>query len=158
MIAIREMKTAEATSIQDLALSEIATSNYANAPRSALDAAIARSDPDIRALVAVDDAQVVGIIIYGRIAGSEGAGRIQLIVTDPRVRRTGIATALTGAAIGILKREDARFAIVELPADPALSPSRSLFDHCGFNVESRVRDFFRDGVDLLLLRRDLPPG
>ena len=147
---------AEAEAVRALVDAEIARSRYQSAPRGALEAVIAGADPDARAHIALGEDLLVGVIIYGVIAGSEGAGRLQLVVTAPAARRTGVATALVDQALRDLQRDGARFAIVELPDDPALHAGRALLQGCGFSVEARVPDFFRDGVDLLILRRELP--
>ena len=42
-----------------------------------------------------------------------------------------------------------------MPDDPALGRSLSLLLANGFKEEGRVRDFFRSGVALLFLRRDV---
>jgi hypothetical protein len=69
-----------------------------------------------------------------------------------------MATALIDAALDDLRRTAARFVIVEIPDDTKLAPAMALFAQTGFHVDARVRDFFRDGVDLAVLRRELGGG
>jgi hypothetical protein len=45
--------------------------------------------------------------------------------------------------------------IAELPDDPVMGQVRALLASVGFEEEARVPDFYRDGVGLTLLRRDL---
>ena len=54
-----------------------------------------------------------------------------------------------------VKAAGARLLMAELPADAALGRSISLLRANGFREEGRVPDFYRDGVALLFLRRDL---
>jgi ribosomal protein S18 acetylase RimI-like enzyme len=98
---------------------------------------------------------VVGVVVFGAIAGSLGAGRVQLIVVSRSSRRSGIASALIERALDVLAAERMRAAFVELPDDPALSAATRLLVRCGFRIEARVADHFRDGIDLAVLRRDL---
>lgn len=155
---IREFRDADRSSVLALVDQEISRSRYAATLRGAVEAVFAHDDPDSRALVTFRAGKLVGIIIFGTVAGAEGAGRLQLIVTDPGSRRTGIASALVEAAVEELRRSAARFVVVELPDDPELAPAAALLEHRGFVVDARVRDFHRDGMDLVVFRRPMTGG
>jgi hypothetical protein len=45
--------------------------------------------------------------------------------------------------------------VAELPDEEATIPGRALLARCGFREESRVPDFYREGVALVFLRLDL---
>ena len=152
---VRRFHQTDATDIRRLAEPEIERSPYRSAPAAAIDALVTSSDPDTHGLVATRAHAIVAFVIYGLTAGSEGAGRLQLVVTDAAVRRTGLARRLVEAAVERLRGSGARFVIVEMPDDPALAPATALLQRGGFFVEARVRDFYRDGVDLAVLRREL---
>ncbi len=143
--------------MRQVAATELASTPYPNAPRAAIDGLIDGSDPDARAIVAVDKGRIVGFVIFGTFAGSDGAGRLQLVVTAPELRRMGIGQRLVEGAIAELHASGARFALVEMPADPALAIATALLERCGFQVDARVRDFYRDGIDLVAFRRDAAP-
>ena len=154
--SVRAYRPEDVDALRRLADPELERSTYRSGPRSAIDGVVSGTDPDARCLVAVDSHDaVVGFVIHGTIAGSEGAGRVQLLVTAPAVRRTGIARRLVEAATRELQAAGARFVVIEIPDDPALVHARSLFEAVGFQVDARVRDFYRDGVDLAVLRRDI---
>ena len=93
-------------------------------------------------------------MIHGTVAGAEGAGRLQLVVTAAAFRRAGIATQLVEAAVADLRDAGVRFTMVEIPDDPLLAPAISLLERCRFRIDARVPDFYRDGVDLAVFRRD----
>ena len=60
------------------------------------------------------------------------------------------------AAIASLEDRDARFMLAELPDDPReLGGSRDFLEALGFHEESRVDDFYRDGIALAFMRREL---
>jgi len=155
---IREFRDADGSSVLVLANPEIERSRYRGALRATVDALIAHKDPDSRALIATLDRQLAGVVIFGHTAGADGAGRLQLVVTHPGSRRAGIASALVEASVEVLRRNGARFAAVEMPDDPELAQVMALLARCGFSVDARVRDFYRDGVDLALFRRSLIEG
>lgn len=157
-VTLRALRSEDGPVVRAFAFPEIERSPYGVSPRSALEAVLTDADPDSRGLVAIHDGRLVGIAVYGGIAGSVGAGRLQLIVIDRDTRMRGIATKLVHGAIAALGAEGMRFVVVELPDDPALSASKQLLLQCRFRVEATVADYFRDGVDLAILRRDLAGG
>ena len=153
---IRPWQRADADVIRRVAGPVVGDSRYRSAARGAVDSLIEGADPDARGLVAGTDDDVAAFIIYGTVAGSEGAGRLQLIVTSTAVQRQGLGRRLVERAVADLHAAGARFVLVELPDDPMLAAAASLLERSGFRIEARVRDFFRDGIDLALFRRDLP--
>jgi ribosomal protein S18 acetylase RimI-like enzyme len=73
----------------------------------------------------------------------------------PEAQRHGIARMLIEAFTEDLSRRGARFVLVEFPDAPELSGGRTLLQQAKFAEESRVRDYFRDGIALVFLRRDI---
>ncbi len=129
---------------------------YAEAPRDALRRALAGENPrEHGGLIAQREAQVVGVAVYGFVAGAEGAGRMHAMAVAPDSRRHGIARQLIEAFVDDLARRGARFVIVEMPDAAEMAIGRTLLMNARFAEESRVADYFRDGVALAFLRRDL---
>ena len=108
------------------------------------------------ALACLRSDDVEGVIVFGIFAGTSGAGRLHFVVVENRARRGGVARALVTAAIDSLEASGARFALAELPDDAHDLPgSRDLLDALGFHEESRIDDFYRRGVALVFMRREL---
>jgi ribosomal protein S18 acetylase RimI-like enzyme len=126
---------------------------------SALDAlrsTVGAPSTDARVLASQLDAHVDGVIVFGFFGGASGAGRLQLVVVERETRRAGVGAAMVRAALCALREDGARFALVELPDDPReLSGARAFLESCGFAEESRVEDFYRDGLALSFLRLEL---
>jgi ribosomal protein S18 acetylase RimI-like enzyme len=78
------------------------------------------------------------------------------VVVTAGARLQGVALALMEAVHRDLAARGARFVLAEVPDDAIGRPARELLDRCGYVEDSRVPDFFREGVPLLLLRRELP--
>jgi ribosomal protein S18 acetylase RimI-like enzyme len=154
-LELRSLRPDDAELVRTLVVSLVERSPYGVSPRAALEATLEGNDPDYAGIVALDGVGVAGVVLYGAIAGAEGAGRLNLVAIEHGKRMRGVATLLVEAAIDALRAEGKRFVTVELPDDPDLAESKSLLGRCGFQVESRVADYFRDGVDLAILRRDL---
>jgi ribosomal protein S18 acetylase RimI-like enzyme len=128
---------------------------YLDGALDALRAAVIAPGADGRALACVRDDQVDGVIVFGFFGGANGAGRLQLVVVEEGSRRARVARALAEEAFKLLRAEGARFVLAELPEDErALPGARAFLEALAFRVESRVEDFFRDGVALAFMRRD----
>ena len=156
-VVVRMLRAGDAASARALVESETGQTPYAEGFREALDRALAGGSAEARGLVAVRGRTVLGLAVFGEVAGAQGAARLHLIVVAPAARQQGIARQLADAAASELTDRRARFVIGEMADDPALAAARSLLLQCGFREEARVPDYFRDGVALLFLRRDLTP-
>jgi hypothetical protein len=113
------------------------------------------NDPEVRALVIERDGTVAGLVIFGLVAGASGAARLHALVLNGSVSADDVGGRLTRAAATAAADAGARLLLAELPDDPALGPVPAVLLRNGFREEGRVPDFFRDGVALSFLRRDL---
>ena len=112
-------------------------------------------DPEHRAVVIERDGTVAGLALYGTIAGTVGAARVHFAMLAPGVDRSDVGMRLLNSVAADVRADGARFLIAEMPDDAALRALTELLRECGFAEESRVPDFYRDGVALSFLRRDL---
>jgi GNAT superfamily N-acetyltransferase len=116
-------------------------------------AALAPSDEQ-RGLAADLDGRVAAVAVFGEYAGAAGAGRLHLVAVDPQHRRHGIGSLLLERAASELATRGARFILAELPEErPPLDGYFAFLQACGFVEESRIPDFHREGVALVVLRR-----
>jgi hypothetical protein len=58
-------------------------------------------------------------------------------------------------AVADLASRRLRVIFAELPADPYLVRYRALLISYGFFEESRIDDYYRDGIPMIVSRRDL---
>jgi ribosomal protein S18 acetylase RimI-like enzyme len=132
---------------------------YAEAPRQTLANALTGATPvEAAAIVATDDDQIVGVAVYGEVAGAEGAAKMHGMAVAPDARRHGIARELIEVFVRDLASRRARFVLVEFPDAEEMAVGRTLLEHCGFREESRIPDYFRDGIALCFLRLELRVG
>jgi ribosomal protein S18 acetylase RimI-like enzyme len=157
-IELRALLPDDAGPVRALVVGLVERSPYGVSPRAALEGTLLGRDPDYAGIIALDGEGIAGVVLYGAIAGADGAGRLNLVAIEHGQRMRGVATMLIEAAIDALRVQGKRFVTVELPDDPELAQSKSLLVRCGFRLEARVPDYFRDGVDLAILRRDLKRG
>lgn len=128
---------------------------FAQGAVDSLRAALEAANAEARALVAAVDVRVVGVGVFGGIAGARGAAKLHLIGVAPHAWRRGVGAALALAITHSLRAEGARLLLAELPDDPVLSAYAAFLRACQFEEEARVPDFYRDGVALTFLRRPL---
>lgn len=114
-----------------------------------------RGDPETRALIMERDGTVAAMALFGPVSGTEGAWQLSTILTAAGITTLDVGRILLDAVVSRIRDAGGRFLLAELPADPAIGSSLTLLRKCGFRQEGRIPDFFRDGVALLFLRRNV---
>ena len=121
---------------------------------SVVESAAFAPSPEQRGLVAEVDGAPVAIAVYGEFAGAAGAGRLHLLAVAEHHRRHGLGALLLGRIAEELSARATRFILAELPDErPALDDYFAFLRASGFTEESRIPDFYRDGVAMVFLRR-----
>lgn len=120
-----------------------------------LKAAVEKPRGEVQACVAVRDAEIVGFGVYGVVAGAVGTGMIHAILVAPRSRRAGIGLRILEYATADLASRRMRVIFAEMPADPYLVRYRALLLSFGFFEETRIEDYYRDGISQIISRLDL---
>jgi ribosomal protein S18 acetylase RimI-like enzyme len=110
---------------------------------------------EYRACVAEREGELVGFAVYGMIAGAIGIGTLYSLLVAPRSRRAGIGHRLLFHATSELTAMGARVIFAEVPGDPYLVRYRALLLSYGFLEETRIDDYYRDGVPQIISRLDL---
>lgn len=114
-----------------------------------------RGDAESRALVIERDGTVAALALYGPVAGASDAWHLSTVLVAPGVALREVGRAIVEGVVESVQRAGARLLVAELPADAVLGRSLSLLRANGFKQEGRIADFYRDGVALLFLRREL---
>lgn len=120
-----------------------------------LKAAVDDPKGEYRACVAERDGEIVGFGIYGTVAGAVGTGVLYGVLVAPRSRRAGIGLRIIFHIASELANERARLIIAEVPGDPAIVRYRALLISYGFTEETRIEDYYRDGVPQIISRFEL---
>ena len=108
-----------------------------------------------RVIVAESNHDVVGFALFGEVAGAVGTGRMHFIGVTASARLHAIGLGLCEAAVANLAVRKRRLVIAEVPDDPLLLPGRALLARGGFIETARVSDYYRDGIDLIVLERSI---
>ncbi len=120
-----------------------------------LRAAVDQPKGEYRACVAERDGEVVGFGVYGMVAGAVGTGAIYGVLVAPRSRRAGIGLRIMLHIAQDLSQSGARMIIAEIPGDSVAMKYRALLIAYGFSEETRIDDYYRDGVPQIISRFDL---
>lgn len=110
-------------------------------------------DEEHRAYVVARDKTVVALALFGSIAGTEAGFRIHAVAIESR--ETDVGERLIDAVAAAVVAAGGRFLIAELADETALATTISLMRANGFAEVGRIPDYYRDGVALTILRRDL---
>ncbi len=120
-----------------------------------IDAAAQPNNPDYQVRVAVRDARVVGYVCYGPTPMTQGTFDLYWIASNPAVRGQGVGAALVSAMEGDIRRRSGRLIRVETSAMEAYGPTRGFYAAMQYKEESRFRDFYKPGEDLIVLAKRL---
>ena len=120
-----------------------------------LRAAVDDPKGEYRACVAERDGEVVGFGVYGMVAGAVGTGVIHGVLVAARSRRAGIGLRIILHIAQDLSESGARMIVAEIPGDAAAMKYRALLIAYGFSEETRIDDYYRDGVPQIFSRFDL---
>jgi ribosomal protein S18 acetylase RimI-like enzyme len=137
---------------------DVAGTPYATVVEYFLRLAADGNENESRAIVAERAGEIVGLGLFGEVAGAIQTGRVHFVSVTASARLHAIGIGLCEAAVADLASAGARLIIAELPDEPLLSPGRALLARCGFSETARVADYFRDGVDLIILQRAIHVG
>lgn len=152
--APRALLPGDAEAVRSLVYGILGVTPYVDRVVELLSAA-ERGDPESRALIMERDGTVASLALFGPVAGAQRAWSLDAILLAPEVGLRDVGRVLIDAVVDVVRGEGARLLVAELPADAAIGRSLSLLRANGFKEEGRVRDFYRDGVALLFLRRNL---
>lgn len=152
--APRPLTVADAEPVRALVWGALGVTPYVDRVMELL-AAAEHGDPESQALVIERDGTVAALALYGPVAGATDAWRISMILVAPRVELRDIGRAMIDAVVDSARQAGARLLVAEIPADAVLGRSLSLLRANDFDQEARIPDFYREGVALLFLRREI---
>lgn len=118
-------------------------------------AAAERGDAEYRALVIERDGTVASLAVFGPVSGSNGIWHMRVLLFAPQVEPREVGQSILESVFDHVRRAGGRLLVAELPADAVLGRSLTVLRKHGFRQEARIPDFFRPGVALLFLRREL---
>jgi hypothetical protein len=152
-LAPRLIAAEDAAGAHQLLIQRLGVTPYLDRAIEILTLAERGDDPEHRAYVVARDKTVVALALFGSIAGTEAGFKLHALAIESR--ETDVGERLIDAVATAVVESHGRFIIAELADEPALATTISLLRANGFAEVGRIPDYYRDGVALTILRRDL---
>ena len=152
-LAPRPIAPEDAAGAHGLLIQRLGVTPYLDRAVEILTLAERGDDPEHRAFVVARDKTVAGLALFGSIAGTESGFKLHALVIE--TRQGDVGERLLEAVASAVKASGGRFMIAELADEPALATTIALLRAHGFAEVGRIPDYFRDGVPLSILRRNL---
>lgn len=155
-LTVRALDVEDATSARALLLPAWDGEHpHVEALLSRLDRAAAQEGADSLGLAAMIGETLVGIAIFGMVAGALGTAALHGVFVAEEIRRRGAGSALMRGLLKVLTSDHARLIVAEVAEEDSLSEYRRFLSRQGFFMEGRIPDLVRDGVAVTLWRREI---
>jgi GNAT superfamily N-acetyltransferase len=102
-----------------------------------------------------DDKGIVGVAYAELERMTEGTWNLQLIAIHPDRQGQGRGKQLLREVEQVVIQRSGRVLLVETSGMPDFDRVRSFYDHCGYEAEARIRDFYKAGDDKIVYRKAL---
>jgi ribosomal protein S18 acetylase RimI-like enzyme len=152
-LAPRPIASEDAAGAHQLLIQRLGVTPYLDRAVEILTLAERGDDPEHRAYVVARDKTVVGLALFGSIAGTEAGFKLYGLAVESR--ESDVGERLVDAVATAVFDAHGRFIIAELADEPAQATTIALLRSNGFAEVGRIPDYYRDGVPLTILRRDL---
>lgn len=152
---IRRIQAQDLSGAIRLVQIESASNEWVDDIPQMLEAACLGDGRELRAVCVREREQVVGVGLYCLIAGAVGTAAIHAILVAPQERGRGFGSTIARFIRDDLQAIGARLIIAELPDDDRVSEYRAILWGIGLKEESRIPDYYKDGISRLQMRLDL---
>lgn len=101
--------------------------------------------------VAVAEAlgKVAGYVLFGPVPATLGNFDLYWIAVDPTAQGTGVGQRLIEYVEEEVRQRSGRMVCLETSSQGGYSRTRSFYEKAGYQLESRIRDFYKPGDDRL---------
>jgi D-alanine-D-alanine ligase len=99
--------------------------------------------------------RVRGYACYGPRSLAEGTYDLYWIAVDPEYRRAGIGRLLLDWVEKDIRQKGGRLIVVETSGLEIYTPTRRFYLSTGYTLEATLKDFYKDGDDLVIFTKHL---
>ena len=93
--------------------------------------------------------KAAGYVLFGPVPATEGNFDLYWIAVDPAAQGSGVGQRLLEHVEEEIRRRQGRMVCLETSSQGGYSRARSFYEKAGYQLESRIRDFYRPGDDRL---------
>jgi GNAT superfamily N-acetyltransferase len=101
------------------------------------------------------DRKFVGFACYGQRPLTEGTFDLYWIGVGQDQQGRGIGKILLGEVEDQVRTQGGRILIAETEGKPTFEPTRRFYLSAGYELEARIRDFYRPGEDVVIFTKRL---
>lgn len=94
--------------------------------------------------------QLTAFICFGPTPMTSNTFDLYWVGTHPEYRRQGLAESLITVMKDYMKSQNAKIIRVETASQDLYAQTVAFYDRLGFMAEARLKDFYRDGDDLII--------
>ncbi len=106
-------------------------------------------------LVDKEDGHVLGFTCYGPRSLTSGTFDLYWIAVDPAARRGGVGRRLLAATEEAIRKLGGRLMILETSGMQTYVPTRNFYLATGYTLEATLKDFYKEGDDLVIFTKHL---
>ena len=103
------------------------------------------------------DGRIAGYVYIGEAELSDRGWYVWWIAVDPTIHKRGIGRELMKEAEEEARRRGGRVMFVETSGMANYAPTRRFYLRNGYDQEAVLRDYYRDGDDMVIFRKRLAP-
>jgi hypothetical protein len=152
--APRPLSPLDAEPVRGLVLANLGITPYVDRALELL-AEAERGDSDTAALCLERDGTYAALALFGEVVPSNGVWKLHTLLLSGHVDARDVGGAMLDAIVERARAFGGRSLLAELPADPVYGRTLTLLRASRFRQQGRIPDFYRDGVAILFLRREL---
>jgi ribosomal protein S18 acetylase RimI-like enzyme len=106
-------------------------------------------------LVDREEHRILGYACYGPRALTDRTFDLYWIAVDPGARRGGVGRRLLTATEEAVRKMGGRLLVLETSGLPTYEPTRAFYIATGYLLEATLKDFYKDGDDLVIFTKHL---
>lgn len=99
--------------------------------------------------------EVVGYVCYGPTPATDGTFDLYWIAVSPTMQQQGVGKALLSFAEQQIMQQNGRMIIIETSSQPKYKPTQDFYLRNHYQIEARIKDFYRIGDDRLIFVKRL---
>jgi ribosomal protein S18 acetylase RimI-like enzyme len=107
------------------------------------------------AITSERDGKVVGFAYYAPDSMTDRTGYLYWIAIDPRVQGKGLGAELMSYLEADVKARRGRLLFIETSSTTPYDPTRRFYEKFGYVVAAVLRDYYRDGDDMVVFGKRL---
>jgi ribosomal protein S18 acetylase RimI-like enzyme len=106
-------------------------------------------------IVDKEDGKVLGYACYGPRALTDRTYDLYWIAVSPNARRGGVGRGLLAASEEAVRKLGGRLLVLETSGLPEYEPTRAFYLATKYTLEGTLKDFYKDGDDLVIFTKRL---